>query len=231
MKDEYGNCILVAHSVWHKNDTKVQRRLSNGDISMPSSPTSGSNNSHSNNNSGSTFSFSASLGSDPIQIFRKVGSLMLIEPGQGHTGIVYSTQHPEWLLLNSVQQSHFFLLPHARHAGFQTIVSVPMIYKMTTIAVLSWYSDEAAAEDVQELQRIQRLLRSVTTLSALRQELLNMTPSPDGITPVLRFQYCQSLDSAVTSNGELIDTSITPEDGKLKHVVLLSPSILKLMHA
>lgn len=137
----------------------------------------------------------------------------MIDPGQGHTGSVFSGQHPEWLNLNIALQSHFFLLPHARRAGIQTIVSVPMIYKMSTIAVLSWYSDEAVPEEPLELQRIQRLLRSVMILSTLRLELLSTVSSPSGHAHVPRFQYCQSLDTAITANGELIDSGITSEDG------------------
>lgn len=212
MIEESGNCVLVAHGVWHRNDSLLSRRAldraDNGgddsDVAMSSPPLSPT----SRNGTGST-----SLWMDPIQMFRKVGSLMMIDPGQGHTGSVFSGQHPEWLNLNTVLQSHFFLLPHARRAHIQTIVSVPMIYKMSTIAVLSWYSDEVIPEEPLELQRIQRLLRSVMILSTLRLEVLSAMSSPSGIVHVPRFQYCQSLDTALTANGDLIDPNVTSEDG------------------
>lgn len=145
-------------------------------------------------------------------MFRKAGSLLMIDPGQGHTGSVFSGQHPEWLLLSATQQSHYFLLPLARRAGIQTIVSVPMVFKMSTIAVLSWYSDESVGEEPLELQRIQRLLRSVMILSALRLEVLAAAGSAT-TTHVPRFQYCQSLDTALTANGELVDLSVSRDDG------------------
>lgn len=219
MTEESGNCVLVAHGVWHRNDSLLSRRAldrgindstggNSNDVVMlspPASPTP-----RNNNGTGST-----SLWLDPIQMFRKAGSLMMIDPGQGHTGSVFSGQHPEWLNLNTVLQSHFFLLPHARRAHIQTIVSVPMIYKMSTIAVLSWYSDEVIPEEPLELQRTQRLLRSVMILSTLRLEVLAAVSSPTGTVHVPRFQYCQSLDTALTANGDLIDPSVTSEDGKL----------------
>lgn len=205
MTEESGNCVLVAHGVWHRNDSLLSQRAgSAGDVVMvspPVSPTAARN-------------ASASLRVDPIQMFRKVGSLMTIDPGQGHTGTVFSGQHPEWLNLSSAMQSHFFLLPLARRAGIQTVVSVPMIYKMSTIAVLSWYSDEVVPEEPLELQRIQRLLRSVMILSTLRLEVLAAVASEGTeVMHLPRFQYCQSLDTALTANGELIDPGVGSEDG------------------
>ncbi|TYZ63231.1 hypothetical protein PybrP1_006705 [[Pythium] brassicae (nom. inval.)] len=204
MTDDSGSCVLVAHGVWHRNDTLPSRRsVGSGSeglllASPPASPTARNP--------------SSSLRMDPIQMFRKVGSLMMIDPGQGHTGSVFSGQHPEWLILSAAQQSHFFLLPLARRAGIQTIVSVPMIYKMSTIAVLSWYADEVVPEEPLELLRIQRLLRSVMILSTLRLDVLAAGGSGSATTHLPRFQYCQSLDTALTANGELIDPSVGSED-------------------
>ncbi|KAF1321788.1 Ankyrin repeat domain-containing protein 50, partial [Globisporangium splendens] len=216
MTEENGSCVLVAHGIWHKNDALITRRSGGNSSALMSPPMSPS--SKSGNGSGN----GGSLWMDPIQIFRKVGSLMMIDPGQGHTGSVFSGQHPEWLNLSTALQSHFFLLPHARRAGIQTIVSVPMIYKMSTIAVLSWYSDEVIPEEPLELQRIQRLLRSVMILSTLRLELLSTASSPHGVHHVPRFQYCQSLDTAVTANGELIDSSVASEDVAVGDVIPLA---------
>ncbi|CAI5738296.1 unnamed protein product [Peronospora destructor] len=131
----------------------------------------------------------------------------------GHIGKVFSGQHPEWLDLHAAQQSQFFLLPHARRAGIQTVVSAPMICKMSTIAVLSWSSDQAMSENQHELQRIQRVIRSVVILSTLRQELLTAASSSNiGVGRIPRFQYCQLLDNAITANGELTDSSVLRED-------------------
>ncbi|KAJ0394710.1 hypothetical protein P43SY_001544 [Pythium insidiosum] len=190
MQDETGACVLVAHK-------------------SAAPPTS------------STFinAFASPL-NDPIQLFRKAGSVMMIDPGQGHTGRVFSGQHPEWLNLHTVQQSHLFLLPHARRAGLQTMVSVPMMYKMTSVAVLSWYSDELLAEDPDEIQRIQRLLRSVVILATLRQELQAMEAAPANAMQVSRFQYCQSLDNAITANGELLTASLDQQDGDVLPLAL-----------
>lgn len=208
MKDESGSCVLVAHSVWHRNDhhqgmRRQSSKLATGEA--PMSPTA---------RGAASAASASSIWNDPIQMFRKAGSLMMIDPGQGHTGRVFSRQHPEWIVLNSIQQSHFFLLPHARRAGIQTIISVPMLYKMTAIAVLSWYSDELVVEDSVELQRIQRLLRSVTILATLREEILSVKTSQNGIPlHITRFQYCQSLDNAITANGDLLDPAVLKEDG------------------
>ncbi|KAF1772521.1 Ankyrin repeat-containing domain [Phytophthora cactorum] len=125
---------------------------------------------------------------------------------------IQNGQHPEWLDLHAAQQSQFFLLPHARQAGIQTVVSVPMICKMSTVAVLSWYSDRLMSEDQHELQRIQRVVRSVMILSTLRQELQSAASSNIGVGRIPRFQYCQTLDNAITANGELTDSSILRED-------------------
>lgn len=139
----------------------------------------------------------------------------MIDPGQGHIGNVFSGQHPEWLNLHAAQQSQFFLLPHARRAGIQTIVSAPMIFKMSTVAVLSWSSDQAMSENQHELQRIQRVIRSVVILSTLRQELLAAaSSSSSGVGRIPRFQYCQTLNNAITANGELTDSSVLCEDCK-----------------
>lgn len=212
MTEESGNCVLVAHGVWHRNDALLlNRHTPNGDVDMASPPSSPTRRS-----TGAPVATSTSATTkDPIQMFRKVGSLMMIDPGQGHTGSVFSGQHPEWLNLSTAAQSHFFLLPYARRAGIQTIVSVPMIYKMSTIAVLSWYADTVVAEDPLELQRIQRLLRSVMVLSTLRLEVLAAVASAAGTVHVPRFQYCQSLDTALTANGELMDASVSAEDGTI----------------
>lgn len=149
---------------------------------------------------------------DAIQMYRKVSSIVMIDPGQGHIGNVFSGQHPEWLNLHAAQQSQFFLLPHARRAGIQTVVSVPMICKMSTIAVLSWSSDRVMPEDQHELQRIQRVIRSVMILSILRQELVSASTSNLGVGRIPRFQYCQMLENAITASGELTKTSIRKED-------------------
>ncbi|KAF4031050.1 Fic/DOC family [Phytophthora infestans] len=154
----------------------------------------------------------AALWSDAIQRYRKVSSILMVDPGQGHVGDVFSGQHPEWLDLHSAQQSQFFLLPHARQAGIHTVVSVPMICKMSTVAVLSWYADRVLTEDQHELQRIQRVVRSVMILSTLRQELQSAASSSVGVGRIPRFQYCQTLDNAITANGELTDSSIRRED-------------------
>ncbi|DAZ93250.1 TPA: hypothetical protein N0F65_007950 [Lagenidium giganteum] len=211
MKGPNDNCILVAHSIWHKNDPMLQnhRRRS----SVESDASSGGED---------IVMSSSSLWNDPIQMFRKVGSLMMIDPGQGHTGRVFSAQHPEWMNLNNVLQSDFFMLPHARRAGIQTIVSVPMIYKMSTIAVLSWYSEKVTPEDPLELQRIQRLLRSVTILSTLRQELLAVANNTTGLMQIPRFQYCQSLDNAITCSGDLLEKSLTEEDIRVGDAIPLA---------
>ncbi|RLN77406.1 hypothetical protein BBJ28_00022739 [Nothophytophthora sp. Chile5] len=197
--DDDDNCVLIAHSIWQKNSAVEQSRAKAGSALSPRAAKSQPCDTE-------------SLWADSIQKYRKVASMFMIDPGQGHTGSVFSGQHPEWLNLNTVQQCHFFLLPHARRAGIQTIVSVPMICKMSTVAVLSWYSDRAIAEDQQELQRIQRVVRSVMILSTLRQDLLSAESSKTGIARIPRFQYCQTLDNAITANGDLTGSSLSPED-------------------
>lgn len=204
------NCVLVAHSIWQKNP-----RLGNYRGHERSPP--------SNN---ADVQESGSRWPTQIQKFRKIASAMMIDPGQGHTGSVFSAQHPEWLNLSAIQQSQYFLLPHARRAGLHTIVSVPMIYKMSTVAVLSWYSDQVIPEDSHELQRIQRAIRSVTILSTLRQDLLAAkASSPNGLTRIPRFQYCQTLDNAITANGELTSDAATTGDCKLLLVGLSTASL------
>ncbi|KAG7382935.1 hypothetical protein PHYPSEUDO_004231 [Phytophthora pseudosyringae] len=193
------NCILVTHSIWQKNNSTVQRQHKSEGVLSPRAA---------KNHPIDT----AGLWSDAIQKYRKVSSMIMIDPGQGHIGNVFSGQHPEWLDLHAAQQAQFFLLPHARRAGIQTVVSVPMICKMSTVAVLSWYSDRVVSEDQHELQRIQRVVRSVMILSTLRQELLSAASSNIGAGRIPRFQYCQTLDNAITANGELTDSSILRED-------------------
>ncbi|TMW59638.1 hypothetical protein Poli38472_004707 [Pythium oligandrum] len=207
MTDDHGGCVLVAHSVWHRSELQSPNKRNSSAFIFPSSPKEQS-------------SSVSSTWNDPIQMFRKIGSLMMIDPGQGHTGRVFSAQHPEWLNLNNTQQSQMFLLPHARRAGFQTIISAPMIYKMTAIAVLSWYSTELILENADELQRIQRLLRSVTILATLRQELLMASSSTSFHIP--RFQYCQSLDNALTASGELLEPSLPEDDVQVGDVLTLA---------
>jgi hypothetical protein len=129
------------------------------------------------------------------------------------------------VLANS-QQSHVFLLPHARRAGLQTLFSVPMVYKMSTIAVLSWYSDASMPEDTEELQRIQRLLRSITILASLYEEIRSMQSSPNGPLHITRFQYCQSLDNAITANGELLTPQVLKVDGTVAAFDLFSPTLV-----
>ncbi|ETP39112.1 hypothetical protein, variant 1 [Phytophthora nicotianae P10297] len=197
--DDDNNCVLVTHSIWQKNNLAVQRQRKSGGILSPRA---------SKNQPIDT----AALWSDAIQKYRKVSSIIMIDPGQGHIGDVFSGQHPEWLDLHAAQQSQFFLLPHARQAGIQTVVSVPMICKMSTVAVLSWYSDRVLSEDQHELQRIQRVVRSVMILSTLRQDLQSAASSKLGVGRIPRFQYCQTLDNAITTNGELTDSSILRED-------------------
>ncbi|KAJ8571972.1 hypothetical protein ON010_g4861 [Phytophthora cinnamomi] len=197
--DDDGNCILITHSIWQKNNSSVQRQHKSTAVLSPRAA---------KNRPIDT----AALWSDAIQKYRKVSSMVMIDPGQGHIGNVFSGQHPEWLDLHAAQQSQFFLLPHARRAGIQTIVSVPMICKMSTVAVLSWYSDRAKPEDQHELQRIQRVVRSVMILSTLRQDLQSTASSNIGTGRIPRFQYCQTLDNAITANGELTDSSILRED-------------------
>ncbi|KAG3091239.1 hypothetical protein PI124_g16673 [Phytophthora idaei] len=197
--DDDNNCVLVTHSIWQKNNSAVQRQHKTGGLLSPRA---------SKNQPIDT----AALWSDAIQKYRKVSSIIMIDPGQGHIGDVFSGQHPEWLDLHAAQQSQFFLLPHARQAGIQTVVSVPMICKMSTVAVLSWYSDRLMSEDQHELQRIQRVVRSVMILSTLRQELQSAASSNIGVGRIPRFQYCQTLDNAITANGELTDSSILRED-------------------
>ncbi|KAK1941988.1 Ankyrin repeat domain-containing protein 50 [Phytophthora citrophthora] len=196
--DDNNNCILVTHSIWHKNNKTIRREKPAGVLSPRAAKNQPID--------------TAGLWSDAIQKYRKVSSIVMIDPGQGHIGSVFSGQHPEWLDLHSAQQSQFFLLPHARRAGIQTVVSVPMICKMSTVAVLSWYSDRIMTEDQHELQRIQRVVRSVMILSTLRQELLSAASSNIGVGRIPRFQYCQTLDNAITANGELTDSSIRRED-------------------
>ncbi|CAH0474447.1 unnamed protein product [Peronospora belbahrii] len=190
--DDDGNCILVAHSLWQKSCLAFERQSK-----LVLSP-------RASNNRPITM---ASLRADAIQMYRKVSSTVMIDPGQGHIGNVFSGQHPEWLDLHAVQQSQFFLLPHARRAGIQTVVSIPMICKMSTVAVLTLSSDRAMTEDRHELQRIQRVIRSVVMLSTLRQELLNAASCNIGVGRIPRFQYCQILDDAITASGELTDLS------------------------
>ncbi|GMF35154.1 unnamed protein product [Phytophthora lilii] len=197
--DSDDNCILITHSIWQKNSSAVQRQHKSTAVLSPRA---------SKNHPIDT----AALWGDAIQKYRKVSSMIMIDPGQGHIGSVFSGQHPEWLDLHAAQQSQFFLLPHARRAGIQTIVSVPMICKMSTVAVLSWYSDRAMSEDQHELQRIQRVVRSVMILSTLRQDLLTAANSNIGAGRIPRFQYCQTLDNAITANGELTDSSILRDD-------------------
>ena len=154
----------------------------------------------------------AALWAGCIQKYRKVSSMVMIDPGQGHVGNVFCNQHPEWLILQKVQQSRFFLLPHARQAGFQTVVSVPMVCKMSTVAVLSWYSDRTISEDLHELQQIQRVVRSVMILCTLRQESHSADSATVCVGRIPQFQYCQMLDNAITANGELTDSSTLRED-------------------
>lgn len=191
------NCVLAAHSIWQKN---AELASYNGTLR---NSMSSSGDLHNLESTWPTL----------IQNFRKVASLMMVDPGQGHTGSVFSAQHPEWLNLNNIQQAQYFLLPHARQARLQTVISVPMIYKMSTVAVLSWYSDRVIPEDAAELQRIQRVLRSVTILATLRQDLLAARASiPNGLMRIPRFQYCQTLDNAITANGELISDAANAND-------------------
>ncbi|KAL4087945.1 hypothetical protein PRIC1_012376 [Phytophthora ramorum] len=197
--DDDGNCILITHSIWQKNNPALQGQHKGAAILSPRA---------SKNRPIDT----AALWGDAIQKYRKVSSMIMIDPGQGHIGSVFSGQHPEWLDLHAAQQSQFFLLPHARRAGIQTVVSVPMICKMSTVAVLSWYSDRVMSEDQHELQRIQLVVRSVMILSTLRQELLSAAASHIGSGRIPRFQYCQTLDNAITANGELTDSSIRRDD-------------------
>ncbi|GMF57652.1 unnamed protein product [Phytophthora fragariaefolia] len=197
--DDDGNCILITHSIWQKNISAAQRQQKPTAVLSPRS---------SKNRPIDT----VALWSDAIQKYRKVSSMIMIDPGQGHIGNVFSGQHPEWLDLHVAQQAQFFLLPHARRAGIQTIVSVPMICKMSTVAVLSWYSDRAMSEDQHELQRIQRVVRSVMILSTLRQDLQSAASSNIGVGRIPRFQYCQTLDNAITANGELTDSSVLRAD-------------------
>ncbi|CEG49486.1 FOG: Ankyrin repeat [Plasmopara halstedii] len=147
-----------------------------------------------------------------IQKYRKVSSMVMLDPGQGLIGSVFSSQHPQWLDLRTSHQSQFFLLPHARVAGFQTSLAIPMICKMSTVAVLSWYSLHALSEDQHEVQRMQRLVRSVMILSSLRQDYSSSMNSNGHNGRISRFQFCQTLDNAITANGELTDTSIQRED-------------------
>jgi hypothetical protein len=206
--DDDDNCILITHSIWQKNSTAIQRQHKVRPVLSPRA---------SKNHPLDT----AALWGDAIQKYRKVSSMIIIDPGQGHIGSVFSGQHPEWLDLHAAQQSQFFLLPHARRAGIQTIVSVPMICKMSTVAVLSWYSDRAMSEDQHELQRIQRVVRSVMILATLRQEIASAASSNVGVGRIPRFQYCKTLDNAITANGELTDASILCEDCKCFHFLVL----------
>ncbi|CAI5709982.1 unnamed protein product [Peronospora destructor] len=198
--DDSSDCVLVTHSLWQKNSSIVHRQTKSGSVLSSRAFT---------NRPIDT----AALQADAIQTYRKVSSIVMIDPGQGHIGKVFSGQHPEWLDLHAAQQSQFFLLPHARRAGIQTVVSAPMICKMSTVAVLSWSSDQAMSENQHELQRIQRVIRSVVILSTLRQELLTAASSSNiGVGRIPRFQYCQLLDNAITANGELTDSSVLRED-------------------
>ncbi|KAG2521545.1 hypothetical protein JM16_006188 [Phytophthora kernoviae] len=199
MLDDDNSCVLITHSIWQKNSSAVHRQHKPSAVLSPRVP---------KNHPYDT----TSLLGDAIQKYRKVASTIMIDPGQGHSGNVFSGQHPEWLNLRTAQQSQFFLLPHARRAGIETVVSVPMICKMSTVAVLSWYSDRSMSEDQHELQRIQRVIRSVMILSTLRQDLLSAASSNMGTGRIPRFQYCQTLDNAITANGELTDASIDRED-------------------
>ncbi|CAI5714684.1 unnamed protein product [Peronospora effusa] len=198
--DDSNDCVLVTHSLWQKNSSVFHRHTKSGSVLSRRASTNRPND-------------TAALQADAIQTYRKVSSIVMIDPGQGHIGNVFSGQHPEWLDLHAAQQSQFFLLPHARRAGIQTVVSAPMICKMSTVAVLSWSSDQAMSENQDELQRIQRVIRSVIILSTLRQELLAAASSCNiGVGRIPRFQYCQMLDNAITANGELTDSSVLRED-------------------
>ncbi|TDH66320.1 hypothetical protein CCR75_008370 [Bremia lactucae] len=187
VRNDATNCVLMTHSIWHKNSLLL----------LQQTPT--------HLNEGPRV---ASM--EAIQKYRKVSSVVMIDPGQGHIGSVYSGQSPEWLHLHGVQQSQFFLLPHARVAGIQTSVSVPMIWKLSTVAVLSWYSYQAMEEDIHVVQRMQRVLRSVTILATLRQEVVESSRGSTKCIP--RFQYCQSLENAITANGELTDSFLSRDD-------------------
>ncbi|KAI9909064.1 hypothetical protein PsorP6_014956 [Peronosclerospora sorghi] len=184
-------CVLVTHNLWHKSNTLMGKQESRDEVGPVNT---------------------ATVLTDVIQTYRKVSSVVMIDPGQGHIGTVFTGQHPEWLDLDSTQQSHFFLLPHARRAGFRTVVSVPVISKMSTIAVLSWSSVRTVAEDPHELQRMQRVVRSVMILATLRQEVQSAASSTTDARRMSRFLYCQTLDSAITANGELLDAATRRQD-------------------
>jgi hypothetical protein len=230
IQEQHGSCVLVAHGVWHRNE--------NANASAVNSPRHSFSTSTGGGGGGAT----AAMG-DSIQMFRKIGSLMLIDPGQGHTGTVFSAQHPEWLNMNTILQSQFFMLPHARRAGIQTVVSVPMIYKLSAVAVLSWYSDVQRPEDPEEIQRIQRLLKSVTHVAMLRHEILQshhtsnsknhdilasagFSSSTSSSSSMMignfsslhmsRYQFCQALDSAITASGDFCSTSRPPSQDDCK---------------
>ncbi|CAK4686414.1 hypothetical protein LEN26_005650 [Aphanomyces euteiches] len=150
-----------------------------------------------------------------LTAFRKARGLMLFDPSQGHIGRVYSTQQPEWISnLHMTSQSVFFFAPHARRAGLRSLFSVPMMHKMSVLAVLSWYSTEDIPESPEEIHSVLRFVKSVTVLCALRNE-------SDGMS---RFQFCQALESALTGQGELV-ADTTPAEEIILHVNVVSLAI------
>ncbi|KAF0689069.1 Aste57867_19450 [Aphanomyces stellatus] len=189
-------CSIVLHSVWFRRRTPSFNEEHDGNVTV------------------AVPSMASSTGPlHPITFFRKARGLMLLDPGQDHVGRVYSGQQPEWIAnLHTTSQSKFFFAPHARKAGLKAVVSVPMMHKMSLVAILSWYATEPHAEDAAEIHRIQRLVKSVSLLCGLRPETMS------------RFQYCQVVENACTGHGELLAADIGPSDVVVHDVLSLALS-------
>ena len=69
--------------------------------------------------------------------------------------------------------------------------------------------------DSMEARRIQRLIKSVQTLSRLKKELEGH--SDREACPILsRSQYIHLLDSAITSDGDLCDPMVADEERTMR---------------
>ncbi|OQR95132.1 hypothetical protein THRCLA_08017 [Thraustotheca clavata] len=198
-EEDSEGCAIILHSVWYRTPEDVDMTSEEATLHQ-------------------TWNYHANGGSklDPITLYRKARGLMLLDPGQDHVGRVYSGQVPEWISnLPTLPQSKFFFAPYARKAGIKAVLSVPMVVKLSIVAVLSWYSFELKPEDPVEIQRIQRFVKAVTLLCSLKHDSnVNMS----------RYQYCYTLESALTGTGELLYPNVVKEELILHDTVSLALS-------
>ncbi|ETW09344.1 hypothetical protein H310_01716 [Aphanomyces invadans] len=145
--------------------------------------------------------------------FRRARGMMLLDPGHDLAGRVYSGQQPEWIAsLHTTSQSKFFFVPHARKAGLKAVVAVPMVHNLSVVAVLAWYATEPLVEDMDEVHRMQRLVKAVVLLCVLRHK--------EPTAAMSRFQYCQALEQVCTGHGELTAVDTVSADDAAVHDVL-----------